>query len=107
MEIQFDNLEKIDGYFSGTMQIKGINGDFFIVEFGYDIDTCKLNFWNCKALLVDSEMMMYEPYDVADFWDRFGWRLREDVYGELVLRYGPQQSFEEYETDAYHEEIGD
>ena len=107
MEIQFDNLEKIDGYFSGTMKIMGGNGDTFIVEFGYDIDTCNLNFWNCKALLVNSDTMMYEPYAVADLWDRFGGQLRAVIYGVLVFLHGPQQSFDEYEADAYREEIGD
>lgn len=46
MENQFTNLEIIDGYFSGTMQVKGSNGDIFGVEFRYDIVTRKINFWN-------------------------------------------------------------
>ena len=106
MESHFSNLENIDGYFSGTMQIKGNNGDLFIVEFGYDIDTRKINFWNCRALLVGSETMMYEPYDVGEFCDRFGGLLHDDIYGTLVWKYGPQQSFAEYEAESYKEDYG-
>ena len=106
MESQFSNLELVDGYFSGTIHIKAKNGDMFDVEFGYDIDTRKLDLWNCKALLVGSDTSEYEPYSVAELHDRFGGWLYEDVYGTLVWRYGPQQSFAEYEAAAYKEDYG-
>ena len=78
MESHFSNLENIDGYFSGTMHIKDINGDMFVVEFGYDIDAGKLNFWNCKALRVGSKAMIYEPYNIGELCDRFGNLLHDD-----------------------------
>ena len=107
MESHFSNLEKVDGYFSGTMHIKGRNGDAYTVEFGYDIDTRKLDLWNCKALLADSDILEYKPYSVAELRNRFGAWLHEDVYGTLLLHYGPQQSFAEYEAAAYAEDYGD
>lgn len=105
MESHFSNLEKVDGYFSGTMNIKGNNGDLFVVEFGYDIDTRKLDLWKCKALLTNSTTGIYEPYDLADLCDRFGGLIYDDIYGTLIWRYGPQKSFAEYEAEAYQEDF--
>lgn len=106
MESHFSNLENIDGYFSGTMHIKDINGDMFVVEFGYDIDSGKLNFWSCKALRAGSKAMMYEPYNISELCDRFGNLLHDDIYETLVWKYGPQQSFAEYEAEAYKDDYG-
>lgn len=106
MKSHFSNLEKIDGFFSGTIHITGNNGDMFVVEFGYDIDTRKLDLWNCKALVEGSDTLKYEPYDIADFRERFGGLLYDDVYGTLVWKYGPQQSYTEYEAEAYKEDYG-
>ena len=33
MKTHFSNVEKIDGYFSGTLEINANNGDNFILDF--------------------------------------------------------------------------
>lgn len=104
MKTHFSNVEKIDGYFSGTLEINANNGDNFIFDFGYDIDTSKMNYWNCRVLVNHSGVLKYAPYSVADLLDRFGDTIHDEIYETMVFRYGPQKSFAEYEAEAYREE---
>ena len=59
---EFDNIEVIDGYFSGVASIFD-NKKRYIVDISYDIEFEKLQISNCTDAMYNSNM---EKYDIKE-----------------------------------------
>ena len=66
IDIEFYDIEFLDGYFSGTLFLFD-RDQRIILDFGYDVEFKILTLQNCKKTVYNSLFEYYTSEEIADF----------------------------------------
>lgn len=89
-DIEFQDIEYLDGYFSGTLYLYAEN-QRIVLDFGYDVEFESLSLQNCKNPLYNSFFQNYKPEQIADFRCKYGVQIKTYILEYLKLNYGYQE----------------
>ena len=88
INIEFYDIEFLDGYFSGTLFL--FDGERrIILDYGYDVEFKTLMLKNCNNSLYNSFCKYYTSEEIADFWCAYNahieFRIQEYLRPSQVL----------------------
>lgn len=95
IDIEFYDIEFLDGYFSGTLFL--FDGKRrIILDFGYDVEFQTLTLQNCKSPVYNSFFEYYTSEEIADFRREYDGHIKLHIQEYLLLNYGYREPEDEY-----------
>jgi len=94
-DIQFYDVEFLDGYFSGTFFLFDKN-ERVVLDFGYDVEFEILTLQNCKNPLYNSFFQYYRSEQIADLQFDYSEQIKIRIREYLLLNYRHQEPKDEY-----------
>ena len=95
IDIEFYDIEFLDGYFSGTLFLFD-RDQRIILDFGYDVEFKILALLNCKKTVYNSLFEYYTSEEIADFRREYDAHIKLRIREYLLLNYGYREPNDEY-----------
>ena len=102
ISFNYSDLEFIDGYFSGTIEMKDDNRKKeFVFDFGYDVGLDLLDIFKIHETTQGFEGDPYDIYSQDDFRYHYEPYARQDIRYRFEQKYGSARRSSDYEYDFY------
>ena len=90
MSFIYSDLEFIDGYFSGTIEMKdNTRNEEFVFDFGYDVEFDSLKMFKIRVKSIDTGIYECPEDFIEDFYYHYFLDIKNDVKFTLEYKYGP------------------
>ena len=102
ISFNYSDLEFIDGYFSGTIEMQDDNRKKeFVFDFGYDVEFDTLKMFKIREKTLGTKTNECPEDFTEDFHYHYFSDIKNDVKSTLEYKYGPIKRASKYDNYEY------